>query len=209
MQDHEKKILTLALIGAAIAIGKVLSSSEPLTLRLFIGRIILGAGVSMIAGAALVQFPDLSPVAINGIGAALGIAGYQGLSAGCASVGINLSRGTAAMTLSEKQQLFTILIAQLILWADGKGYRLTFGEAYRTPEQAAINAKKGSGISNSLHTKRLAVDLNLFINGQYQTDSAAYLPLGEYWESLGGSWGGRFKSRPDGNHFSLEHEGVR
>ncbi|AVJ18315.1 MULTISPECIES: M15 family metallopeptidase [Serratia] len=113
------------------------------------------------------------------------------------------------MTLSEKQQLFTKLIAQLILWADEKGMRLTFGEAYRTPEQAALNAKKGSGISNSLHTKRLAVDLNLFINGQYQTNSAAYLPLGEYWESLGGSWGGRFKSRPDGNHFSLEHEGVR
>ncbi|EBY5716886.1 M15 family peptidase, partial [Salmonella enterica subsp. enterica serovar Agona] len=22
-------------------------------------------------------------------------------------------------------------------------------------------------------------------------------------------WGGRFKSRPDGNHFSLEHDGVR
>ncbi|MGQ6246376.1 M15 family metallopeptidase [Serratia sp. IR-2025] len=113
------------------------------------------------------------------------------------------------MTLSEKQQLFTKLIAQLILWADEKGYRLTFGEAYRTPEQAALNAKKGSGISNSLHTKRLAVDLNLFINGQYQTNSAAYLSLGEYWESIGGSWGGRFRDRPDGNHFSLEHEGVR
>ncbi|WP_413480981.1 M15 family metallopeptidase [Serratia proteamaculans] len=113
------------------------------------------------------------------------------------------------MTLSEKQQLFTKLIAQLILWADEKGYRLTFGEAYRTPEQAALNAKKGSGISNSLHTKRLAVDLNLFINGQYQTNSAAYLPLGEFWESIGGSWGGRFRDRPDGNHFSLEHEGVR
>ncbi|MFJ3002195.1 M15 family metallopeptidase [Serratia liquefaciens] len=113
------------------------------------------------------------------------------------------------MTLSEKQQLFTKLIAQLILWADEKGYRLTFGEAYRTPEQSALNAKKGSGISNSLHTKRLAVDLNLFINGQYQTNSAAYLPLGEFWESIGGSWGGRFRDRPDGNHFSLEHEGVR
>lgn len=113
------------------------------------------------------------------------------------------------MTLSEKQQLFTKLIAQLILWADEKGYRLTFGEAYRTPEQATLNAKKGSGIRNSLHTKRLAVDLNLFINGQYQTNSAAYLPLGEYWESIGGSWGGRFRDRPDGNHFSIEHEGVR
>ena len=112
------------------------------------------------------------------------------------------------MTLSEKQQLFTKLIAQLILWADEKGYRLTFGEAYRTPEQAKLNAQSGKGIANSLHTQRLAVDLNLFINGQYQTDSAAYLALGEEWEKLGGSWGGRF-SRPDGNHFSLAHNGVR
>lgn len=112
------------------------------------------------------------------------------------------------MKLSEKQQLFAQLIAQLILWAADHGYRVTFGEAYRTPEQAALNAKKGSGISKSLHTQRLAVDLNLFINGEYQQDSAAYLPLGEYWESIGGSWGGRF-SRPDGNHFSLEHNGIR
>ncbi|KDE35122.1 hypothetical protein AW40_18320 [Kosakonia radicincitans UMEnt01/12] len=113
------------------------------------------------------------------------------------------------MTLSEKQQLFTVLIADLIHWAQGRGYRLTFGEAFRTPEQAALNAKKGSGISNSLHTQRLAVDFNLFINGVYQTQTEAYRPLGEYWESLGGSWGGRFKTNPDGNHFSLEHNGVR
>ena len=112
------------------------------------------------------------------------------------------------MKLSEKQALFTALIAQLIFWADERGYRLTFGEAYRTPEQAALNAKKGSGIANSLHTQRLAVDFNLFINGEYQTDTAKYLPLGEYWESLGGSWGGRFK-KADGNHFSLEHNGIR
>ncbi|MBD5860264.1 M15 family peptidase, partial [Salmonella enterica subsp. enterica serovar Enteritidis] len=50
------------------------------------------------------------------------------------------------MTLSEKQQLFTIMVANLIHWAEEHGYRLTFGEAYRTPEQAALNAKKGSGI---------------------------------------------------------------
>ncbi|MCW6545520.1 M15 family metallopeptidase [Yersinia ruckeri] len=113
------------------------------------------------------------------------------------------------MTLSEKQQLFTQLTAQLIQWAGERGYRLTYSEAYRTAEQAALNAKSGKGISNSLHTQRLAVDFNLFINGQYQTKSEAYQPLGEYWESLGGSWGGRFKSNPDGNHFSLEHNGVR
>jgi hypothetical protein len=113
------------------------------------------------------------------------------------------------MMLSEKQQLFVSLIAQLITWANDKGYRLTFGEAYRTPEQAKLNAKSGAGIANSLHTQRLAVDFNLFVNGEYKTKTEDYLPLGEYWESLGGAWGGRFKSRPDGNHFSLEHNGVR
>lgn len=112
------------------------------------------------------------------------------------------------MNLSEKQQLFTVMIADLIHWSQEHGYRLTFGEAYRTPEQAALNAKTGKGIRNSLHTLRLAVDFNLFINGEYQTDTDAYRPLGEYWESIGGTWGGRF-SRADGNHFSLEYNGVK
>ncbi|KYT38048.1 M15 family metallopeptidase [Escherichia coli] len=112
------------------------------------------------------------------------------------------------MKLSEKQQLFAVMIADLIHWAQEHDYRLTFGEAYRTPEQAALNAKSGKGIRNSLHTLRLAVDFNLFINGEYQADTDAYRPLGEYWESIGGTWGGRF-SRADGNHFSLEHNGVK
>lgn len=113
------------------------------------------------------------------------------------------------MTLSQKQQQFTRMVGKLIAWADANGYALTFGEAYRTPEQARLNAQSGKGIANSLHGQRLAVDFNLFIGGVWQTDSRAFLPLGEYWESLGGSWGGRFKTNPDGNHFSLEHNGVR
>lgn len=110
------------------------------------------------------------------------------------------------MSLVSKQRRFTVMIARLILWADQHGYVLTFGEAYRPPAQAARNAETGSGIKNSLHGQRLAVDFNLFIHGQYKTDTASYRPLGEYWESLGGSWGGRFN---DGNHFSLAHNGVR
>lgn len=106
------------------------------------------------------------------------------------------------------QRRFTRLIAALIVWAYKSGYELTFGEAYRTPEQAALNSAKGSGIGNSLHTQRLAVDFNLFINGEYQSETSAYEPLGVYWESLGGSWGGRF-SKPDGNHFSLSPDGGR
>ncbi|MEY0664239.1 M15 family metallopeptidase [Providencia rettgeri] len=110
------------------------------------------------------------------------------------------------MTLSEKQALFTVMIAKLIFWADEHGYRLTFGEAYRTPEQAAANAESGKGIKNSLHTQRLAVDFNLFKNDVWLTKSTDHQPLGEYWESIGGTWGGRFN---DGNHYSLEHNGVK
>ncbi|EKN5144495.1 TPA: M15 family metallopeptidase [Yersinia enterocolitica] len=112
------------------------------------------------------------------------------------------------MKLSTKQQQFTTMVARLITYASEQGYGLTFGEAWRTPEQARLNAQKGTGIANSLHCQRLAVDFNLFIDGEYQTRSEAYRPLGEFWESIGGAWGGRFK-RPDGNHFSLAHNGVR
>jgi hypothetical protein len=113
------------------------------------------------------------------------------------------------MTLGEKQRLFSRCVGLLIGWAYKNGYELTFGDAFRSPEQAAANAASGKGISNSLHCKRLAVDLNLFINGKYMTDSASYKPLGDYWKTLDPlcRWGGDFK-RPDGNHFSITHEGV-
>ncbi|OJH81765.1 holin [Serratia marcescens] len=43
MQEHEKNIVWLLVLGAIIAVGQVLSSQEPITLRLFIGRIVLGS----------------------------------------------------------------------------------------------------------------------------------------------------------------------
>ena len=113
------------------------------------------------------------------------------------------------MTLGEKQRLFTRLVGLLISYAYKQGYELTFGDAYRSPEQATANAAAGTGIVHSLHTKRLAVDLNLFVKGQYVTDSGAYKPLGDYWKQLDplNRWGGDF-TKPDGNHFSMTDEGV-
>jgi hypothetical protein len=112
--------------------------------------------------------------------------------------------------LGEKQRLFTKLVGQLIDWSYANGYELTFGDAYRSPEQARLNAQAGSGIANSLHTQRLAIDLNLFRAGIYLTDSAAYAPLGAFWKTLdpAAAWGGDF-SKPDGNHFSISHNGVK
>jgi hypothetical protein len=115
------------------------------------------------------------------------------------------------MTLGEKQRLFTKLVAQFITWAYSMGYEFTLGEALRTQAQADLNARTGTGISNSLHLVKLAIDLNLFIGGVWQTDTRAYKPLGEYWKSLHPlcRWGGDFVRLPDGNHFSLEHNGVK
>ena len=111
------------------------------------------------------------------------------------------------MTLSEKQQDFCLKISYLIQWAWENGYRLTFGDAFRDPRvHGSLGEKKAYGNARSCHKLRLAVDFNLFKDGQYLTSTEDYRPLGEYWESLGGSWGGRFQ---DGNHFSLEHQGTR
>lgn len=134
--------------------------------------------------------------------------------------------------LLDKQVQFTYLLSKLIQYAYDTGYQLTVGEAYRSDEQAEINAlggalrerladlvalqfpdlagkirnNVGSGIRTSLHGDRLAIDLNLFVNYEFQTDPERYRPLGEYWESLGGTWGGRFG---DANHFSIAHEGRK
>jgi hypothetical protein len=113
------------------------------------------------------------------------------------------------VTLGEKQRLFAKMLGEFLTWCYQNGYEVTLGEAQRSLEQAVANSRSGAGIVHSLHLIRLAVDLNLFIGGVYQAATEAYKPLGEKWESMGGAWGGRFTSRPDGNHFSLEHNGVK
>lgn len=114
------------------------------------------------------------------------------------------------MTLGEAQREFSRKVADLIVWAYAHGYEVTFGEAHRTMEQAAWNAKAGTGIANSLHVKRLAIDLNVFRGGVYLTLSEQYAELGAAWKAMHplARWGGDFK-KPDGNHFSFEWEGVR
>ncbi|CAG9256021.1 phage holin family protein [Paraburkholderia caribensis] len=77
MQEHEKTILELIIMGALIGVAKVLVGSETLTFRLILGRAVLGSATSMVAGIVLVQIPNLDPIALLGIGSALGIVGSQ------------------------------------------------------------------------------------------------------------------------------------
>jgi len=113
------------------------------------------------------------------------------------------------MSLGSMQREFTLDIAKLIIWAYDNGFELTQGDAYRDPRSHGKFGEKGTyGRRHSLHKLRLAKDLNLFIDGVYQTTTEAHRPLGEYWESLreGNSWGGHFN---DGNHYSRKYHGFR
>lgn len=75
MQEHEKNILLIIAIGACIGFAKLLVSDEKLTWRLMIGRTILGAATSTIAGAIVLQIPNINPLALLAIASALGIIG--------------------------------------------------------------------------------------------------------------------------------------
>ncbi len=77
LQEQDRTIATLAVIGAVIAIGKLLTGGEKITARLIIGRIIVGAGLSVAASSVLMLFPDLPLMAITGLGAAFGILGQS------------------------------------------------------------------------------------------------------------------------------------
>lgn len=111
------------------------------------------------------------------------------------------------MTLGQKQRKLTRMIADLIIFAYDQGYELSLGDAYRDPRvHGNVGVKKTYSSASSLHKERLAIDLNLFKDGKYLTATADHRPLGEYWESIGGTWGGRFN---DGNHYSLEHGGRK
>lgn len=113
------------------------------------------------------------------------------------------------MTLGDKQRKFTLMIAQLVIFAYSRGYELTFGDSYRDPRVFGnVGEKEGYGRARSLHKMRLAVDFNLFKDGKFLQSTEDHKELGEFWESLGGTWGGRF-SGGDGNHYSLKYRGLR
>ncbi len=99
--------------------------------------------------------------------------------------------GTVAgyeLTLLDKQQWFAEITARLVRKMIFEGYQVTLGRVHDCSKP------------QSLHCKKLAVDLNLFINGRYLKNTESHQQFGEFWESMGGSWGGRWG---DGNHYSL------
>lgn len=113
------------------------------------------------------------------------------------------------MSLLDTQMAFVRLIPRLIDKAFEMGYGVTLGDAYRDPRvHGALGVKVGYGHPKSAHKNRLAIDLNLFKNGKFLSSTEDHRKLGEWWEQQHplARWGGRFD---DGNHYSIEYQGVR
>lgn len=106
------------------------------------------------------------------------------------------------MSLGSDQREFTRMLQLLLEFLHDNGYEATLGDAYRDKRvHGDYGVRVGYGHSRSFHKKRLAIDLNLFKDGKYLTDTEDHRPLGMFWKSIGGTWGGDFKKK-DGNHYS-------
>lgn len=113
------------------------------------------------------------------------------------------------MTLGEKQKLFMRLLPRLIDKAHEMGFEIAGGDLFRDPRvHGELGVKLGYGHPRSAHKQKMAIDLNLFKDGNFLGATEDHRPLGEWWEKQHElcRWGGRFK---DGNHYSLERDGVK
>jgi hypothetical protein len=110
------------------------------------------------------------------------------------------------MTLNEKQFEFTRMVGRLLSHATAMELDLSQRECQRFPDRQREMVAKG--LSKTIHSKHLdslAVDLILFEDGKPVWDAGhpSYVALGEYWESLGGTWGGRWSFK-DAVHFEYK-----
>jgi hypothetical protein len=108
------------------------------------------------------------------------------------------------MSLVNEQDAFLDDVAKLLVKIKELGFQRSAGEMFRTVEQQEIYVKTGrSQTKNSMHLKRLAIDLNFFKNGKLIYDVATLKPIGDYWESLSprNRWGGNWKTFKDVPHF--------
>ena len=100
-------------------------------------------------------------------------------------------------TYKQDQIDFMRALGKLLVWAERQDIDITGGD---------LMAKTGHS-KKSKHYDRMAIDLNLHLDGVYQRGTEAHRKIGEKWEQLGGTWGGRFEKK-DGNHYSWK-EGKR
>lgn len=97
------------------------------------------------------------------------------------------------MGLSDTQGRFSLALAHIIQRAVELGYVVSVRDVHRSAEEQARMVKEGkSKTMKSAHLESRAADLVLYKGGLAITGGEEFRPLGEFWENLGGRWGGRF-----------------
>ena len=118
------------------------------------------------------------------------------------------------MALVSVQDEFLRNFCFLITRAHELGFVVTGGELYRTKAQQQLYFTRGqSRTMNSMHLKRLAIDLNFFkpnggsLDLTYDKDDLQ--EVGDFWESLhaDNKWGGNWTSFLDTCHFERRVRG--
>lgn len=110
------------------------------------------------------------------------------------------------MKLGECQEIFSVNVGKLLLFADEHGYKPRLRECQRTIEQQEIYYKSGkSKTMNSAHLNSLAVDIYFTKDGKLLEYKSELQELGDYWESLhqNNIWGGNWINFVDCPHFEF------
>lgn len=115
--------------------------------------------------------------------------------------------------LLNNQIAFARLIPRLIDKAFELGYEVTIGDVFRDPRAFGEMGKTiAYGNPRSAHKQKLAIDLNLYKNGNYLPNTEDHQQLGGWWKKQHplARWGGDFgKNNLDGNHYSFEYNGIK
>ena len=106
------------------------------------------------------------------------------------------------MTLREKQSSFVWMLGSLLGQFASNGDAVVILEMYRSQETQLQYVRRGvSKTLLSKHLQGLAVDIaflsDIQDDGVINYDAEKYRPYGQYWERLGGVWGGRFGDDPN------------
>ena len=112
------------------------------------------------------------------------------------------------MTLSEKQSDFMRMVGKLIELAVAleSVHHVTvkvteWNRTIETQKKYYYSDPPRTKTLKSNHLIGLAVDFAVIKDGKLFYESKILDEMGEYWESIGGTWGGNWKSFQDRPHF--------